>query len=151
MKALIQRVKEARVRVDGEVVGEINQGVLVFLGVEKTDQKGQAKALARRVSDFRLFSDQKKNSNLSVVDIGGEILVVSQFTLCAETDSGRRPSFTRAADPEKAKHLYELFLKEIALYSGLKVESGEFAKMMEVVLVNDGPATFLLEEEGGAC
>ncbi len=147
MKLLVQRVEKARVIIGEQTVGQIGQGLLVFLGIEEGDQEKQIEHLAKRLINLRIFPDQDKASNLSVIDVGGEILVVSQFTLCANTSSGHRPSFIKAADPVKAEELYLLFLEELRKTSKLKIESGRFGKMMKVDLINDGPATFILEEK----
>lgn len=146
MKILVQRVERASVSADERLINQIGRGLLVFLGVEKSDQKKQVSRLAKRLINLRIFPDQQKASNLSVFDVKGEILVISQFTLCADTSAGRRPSFIKAADPKKAEELYLLFLEELKMISGLKVKNGCFGKMMKVSLINDGPATFILEE-----
>lgn len=144
MKALIQRVRHASVDVDGERVGEIAAGLLVFLGVERGDDEAKCRRLAQRVLNYRVFADVAGKMNRSVVDVAGEVLVVSQFTLAADTGSGNRPSFTPAAPPEAGSALYELFAAEIALKIG-RVATGRFGSDMQVSLLNDGPVTFLLE------
>lgn len=143
MKALIQRVSEARVVVAGKVVGEIGQGLLVLLGVEKPDTEAEAKKLAQRVVGYRVFADDEDKMNLDVRDIQGSLLVVSQFTLAADTRKGRRPSFSSAALPEQALSLYQQFC-EHAAYADVHVQTGEFGANMQVHLVNDGPVTFEL-------
>lgn len=143
MIALIQRVKEARVEVNKDVVGQIGQGVLVLLGVEKGDDQAKAKRLCERVLNYRIFSDEVGKMNLSVKDIGGEILVVSQFTLVADTQKGNRPSFSKGASPEESNALYEYFKNQVK-NMGVTCESGRFAVDMQVHLVNDGPVTFSL-------
>jgi len=150
MKLIVQRVEEASVCVKERSIGQIGRGLLVFLGIEKGDQKKQVDRLAERLVNLRIFPDQQKASNLSVVDVGGEILVISQFTLCADTSAGRRPSFIKAADPKKAEELYLEFLEELKMISGLKIENGHFGEMMKVSLINDGPATFILEERSNS-
>ncbi|MCC5879969.1 MAG: D-tyrosyl-tRNA(Tyr) deacylase [Idiomarina sp.] len=143
MKALIQRVSEARVVVAGDVVGEIGQGLLVLLGVEKPDTEAEAKKLAQRVVGYRVFADDEDKMNLDVRDIQGSLLVVSQFTLAADTHKGRRPSFSSAALPEQALSLYQKFCDHAAL-ADVHVQTGEFGANMQVHLVNDGPVTFEL-------
>lgn len=143
MKALIQRVSEAKVVVAGETVGEIANGLLVLLGVEKNDTQHEAEKLAKRVLSYRVFADQDDKMNLDVQDTGGALLVVSQFTLAADTRKGRRPSFSSAAQPQQALHLYEVFCAQ-AIQAGVKVETGQFGAEMQVHLVNDGPVTFEL-------
>lgn len=143
MKALIQRVSEAKVVVAGETVGEIANGLLVLLGVEKNDTHHEAEKLAKRVLSYRVFADQDDKMNLDVQDTGGALLVVSQFTLAADTRKGRRPSFSSAAQPQQALDLYEVFCAQ-AIQAGVKVETGQFGAQMQVHLVNDGPVTFEL-------
>lgn len=146
MRALVQRVREARVLVDGQIVGQIKTGVVVFLGVRQTDGAPEADWLARKVLQLRIFPDSNGKMNLSVEDIRGELLVVSQFTLYGETRRGNRPSFTEAAAPDRAKELYEYFL-ELCKRSSLKIETGRFRARMSVELSNDGPVTLLCETE----
>ncbi|CUS47959.1 MAG: D-tyrosyl-tRNA(Tyr) deacylase Dtd [Idiomarinaceae bacterium HL-53] len=143
MIGLIQRVKEARVEVDHQIVGQINQGILVFLGVEKSDTDAQAIELARRIAGYRIFSDSDDKMNLDVKDIGGKILVVSQFTLAADTQKGRRPSFSSASSPASAQRLYHVFCDALRAHE-VAVATGQFAADMQVYLVNDGPVTFYL-------
>ena len=145
MKALIQRVKNASVSIDGEIYSSVGKGILVFLGVEKGDGIENAEKLAQKVLSLRIFEDKDGKMNFSIRDIAGEILVVSQFTLCGDCKKGTRPSFDAAAAPEIAVKLYEDFVN-ILKKSGLKVETGKFRAMMEVALVNDGPVTFMVEK-----
>lgn len=146
MKALVQRVRSASVRVDGKKVGDINRGLLVFLGVDARDSEAVAKKLAERVVDYRIFSDEQGKMNLSLPEVDGGMLVVSQFTLSADTRKGRRPSFSGAASPEQAERLYEYYV-ECSKQRIARVQTGIFAADMQVSLINDGPVTFLLETE----
>ncbi len=141
MQGLIQRVSQAQVVVDGKVVGEIGQGILLLLGVEKPDSEETADKLLHKVSNYRIFTDDNGKMNLSVKDIAGELLVVSQFTLAADTKKGMRPSFSSAGSPAQAEQLYDYFVQQ-AKASGLQVATGQFAADMKVSLVNDGPVTF---------
>lgn len=143
MQGLIQRVKHAKVEVGGQVTGHIEQGILLLLGVEKLDDKATADKLLHKVSNYRIFSDENDKMNLSLSDIEGELLVVSQFTLAADTKKGMRPSFSSAATPQQASELYEYFVSQ-AKDKGLKVATGQFAADMQVSLCNDGPVTFNL-------
>lgn len=145
MKALIQVVEEAEVSVEGDPVSSIDSGLLVFLGVKEGDGIKQVKALADQVLNLRILPDEEGNMNLSVRDVGGEIMVVSQFTLYGEVNSGRRPSFSRAGDYQEAEKLYREFVNRLESDAPSKVESGEFGSYMKVGLTNDGPITFLLE------
>ncbi len=145
MKALIQRVKKASVTIDGELYSEINAGLLVFLGVTKEDGKENSAKLAEKILKLRIFEDDNDKMNLSVEDIKGEILVVSQFTLCADCKKGTRPSFESAAAPEKAVELYEDFVSQLSS-AGAHVKTGKFRAMMEVSLINDGPVTIFAEK-----
>ena len=144
MIALIQRVKQASVTIEEEVVGEIQQGLLVFVGVEKEDDSTKAKRLVERVLSYRVFADEQDKMNLSVKDIQGSILWVSQFTLVADTKKGNRPGFSRGAAPEQGKELFEEVLS-FANQLHSSNASGRFAADMQVALVNDGPVTFWLE------
>ncbi|RCX33236.1 D-aminoacyl-tRNA deacylase [Thioalbus denitrificans] len=143
MIALLQRVSAARVVVAGETVGNIGAGLLVFLGVERGDTERQAERLLERVLGYRIFPDCNERMNLGLTDIGGDLLVVSQFTLAADTRKGMRPSFTPAADPATGERLYDHFCHRAGERHG-KVASGRFGADMKVQLVNDGPVTFLL-------
>jgi len=143
MIALIQRVSSASVTVDKQVIGEIAQGLLVFLAVQPDDTEAKAKRLAERVAGYRVFNDGNGKMNLNVKQIGGEILVVSQFTLAADTSSGMRPSFTSAAKPDFSDALYQYFCQQLR-EQGFNVPTGEFAADMKVQLLNDGPVTFTL-------
>lgn len=145
MKALIQRVKEASVTIDGELYSKIGHGILVFLGVEKSDTKENSDKLAQKISTLRIFEDENEKMNFSVKDVNGEILVVSQFTLCGDCKKGTRPSFDNAAAPDMANKLYEDFVNNIK-EAGIKVKTGKFRAMMDVSLVNDGPVTFMIEK-----
>lgn len=144
MKALIQRVSEARVRIDGAVVGEIGQGLLLLLGVERADDHARADRLLDKVLAYRVFADEQGKMNRSLTDIAGGLLVVSQFTLAADTRKGLRPGFSSAAAPEQAQSLYDYLLARAA-DRGVLVQSGRFAADMQVELINDGPVTFMLE------
>jgi len=144
VKALLQRVSAASVSVAGEVVGKIGRGLVVFVGVATGDTEKDARYLAQRTVNLRIFSDQAGKFNLSALDIHGELLVVSQFTLLADTKKGRRPSFTEAAPPAQAEQLFELFVDE-ARATGLKVETGRFQQYMQVEIHNDGPVTIMLD------
>ncbi len=144
MKALIQRVTEASVKVDGEVVGEIDKGLLVFLGVEKKDTEVAIEKMAHKLLGYRVFSDNDNKMNLSVSDIEGDILLISQFTLAAQTGKGMRPGFSDAAPPDMAKKYY-LKLEKMLKQRLERVETGIFAADMKVSLINDGPVTFMLE------
>ena len=143
MKLLIQRVLEASVDVNNKTVGKIGHGLLVFLGVEKGDEKTKADALANKLINLRIFEDEHGKMNLSVKDINGEILVISQFTLAADTSHGNRPGFSTAETPDKANEMYEYFIEILKkLYQ--KPQTGIFQAEMKVKLINDGPSTFLL-------
>ncbi|WP_027714020.1 D-aminoacyl-tRNA deacylase [Desulfuromonas sp. TF] len=144
MRAVLQRVSSARVVVEEESVGEIGPGLAVLLGVEEGDEENDALFLAEKTAGLRIFEDGEGKMNLSVTDTGGEILVVSQFTLLADCRQGRRPGFSRAAPPEKANALYEHYV-DLLRERGLRVETGTFQAMMEVSLVNRGPVTMLLD------
>ena len=144
MRIVLQRVKEASVTVAGKIVGQIGPGMLLLLGVGQGDSEQDVSFLADKVLQLRIFADTEDKMNLSIQDVKGEILVVSQFTLYGDCRRGRRPSFDGAAPPETARALYELFVRELKK-SGLKVEMGIFAARMDVKLTNDGPVTFILE------
>lgn len=145
MKALIQRVKRASVTIDGELYSAIGKGLLVFVGVEKADDKVNAEKLAEKILKLRIFEDENEKMNLSVTDVQGEILIVSQFTLCGDCKKGTRPSFDNSASLDKAVELYEYFVNCVKL-GGLSVQTGKFRAMMDVELINDGPVTFWLEK-----
>lgn len=147
MKALLQRVTGASVSVAGEVVGKIGRGLVVFVGVAHGDTEKDAQYLAQRMANLRLFSDEEGRFNLSALEIGGELLLVSQFTLLADTKKGRRPSFTDAAPPTQAEELFQLFVEQ-ARATGLKVETGRFQQYMQVEIHNDGPVTIMLDSQG---
>lgn len=144
MIALIQRVKQAKVEVAGDTISEIGQGILVLLGVEKNDDKVKAQKLSQKVMNYRIFSDQQGKMNLNVRQVEGELLVVSQFTLVADTQSGNRPSFSSAAPAELGEAMYQYFV-ECCQTSGINCQTGEFAADMQVSLLNDGPVTFQLQ------
>jgi len=144
MRAVIQRVKNARVEVSGRITGEIGKGLLIFLGVGDEDSEKDCEYLADKIANLRIFPDENDLMNLSSLDIGADMLVVSQFTLWGDCRKGRRPSFTKAARPERAKELYEFFIG-VLKKTGLKIASGEFQEMMDVHLINDGPVTILLD------
>jgi len=143
MIALIQRVTQAKVEVGGEVVGQIGKGLLVLLGVEKDDDRAKADKLAEKGLNYRVFSDENDKMNLNVQQVAGEVLVVSQFTLVADTQKGLRPSFSKGATPSLANELYEYFAQKCG--EKVKVECGRFAADMQVSLTNNGPVTFWLQ------
>lgn len=145
MKALIQRVKEASVTINSEVYSAISSGLLVFLGVEKGDSGENAEKLAQKLVSLRIFEDEQGKMNKSLMDIQGEMLVVSQFTLCGDCKKGTRPSFDKSAPPEIAEPLYETFVKKVKALN-VPVKTGKFRAMMEVKLINDGPVTFMVEK-----
>lgn len=144
MKVLLQRVSRASVSVSGRITGEIGPGLLALTGFGKSDTEEDLKWMSRKITDLRIFSDSNSNMNLSVNDIAGDILIVSQFTLHANSRKGRRPSFMNAALPERAEFLYNLFI-EIVSHSGLSIKSGKFGAMMKVSLVNEGPVTIMID------
>src|SRR5262252_2900466 len=146
MRAVVQRVARCRVTVEGKTVGEIGHGLLVLLGVGKTDNEAAADYLAEKVLGLRIFEDAEGKMNISVQDSGGAMLVVSQFTLYGDVRRGKRPSFDAAARPEEAKHFYEYFVERIRA-AGLRCETGIFQAMMDVELVNAGPVTILADSE----
>jgi len=144
VKALLQRVTGASVSVGGEVVGRIGQGLVVFVGVANGDTEKDADYLVQRTVNLRIFADEEGKFNLSALEIKGELLVISQFTLLADTRKGRRPSFTEAAPPAQAEELFDYFVEQAGT-SGLKVETGQFQQYMQVEIHNDGPVTILLD------
>ncbi|MBS1516497.1 MAG: D-tyrosyl-tRNA(Tyr) deacylase [Bacteroidetes bacterium] len=148
MIAAVQRVLNADVKIDGKVYSSIGKGLLVLLGIKKGDTENEADYIAKKLTDLRIFNDENEKMNLSIKDIQGEIMLISQFTLCADTKkSGNRPSFSDAEDPERAEFLYEKTKSElINLYSPEKIKCGVFAAMMEISLVNSGPVTILIEK-----
>lgn len=148
MRAILQRVSRAEVRAGGQILGKIRRGFVVLLGVAQGDTETDAARLADRILGIRVFADAAGKMNCALGTVGGELLVVSQFTLLADTDSGRRPSFTRAAAPDEARRLYEHFLS-LVRKDNIKVETGEFGVTMEVELVNDGPVTIILDSRPG--
>ena len=145
MRLLIQRVKNADVKVDNKIVGEINKGFLVLCGVTHTDTKETADYLIKKLINLRVFEDENEKMNLSIKQVDGELLIVSQFTLYADTSHGNRPSFVNAAKPEMANELYEYFCKKCES-EGIKVQKGIFGADMKVNLLNDGPVTIMLEK-----
>lgn len=146
MKAVIQRVQYANVKVEGNSIGEIQKGFLVLLGITHTDTEEDVHWLANKIKDLRVFEDEKGKMDLSLEEVKGEVLIVSQFTLYGNCKKGRRPAFVEAAKPEVAIPLYEMFLKTFASF-GIKTEAGEFGADMKVELLNDGPMTFIIESK----
>lgn len=144
MKALIQRVKQAQVEVQGETIGEIDQGILALIGVEKSDTQESADKLLQKIISYRIFSDKNDKMNLSLENIEGSLLLVSQFTLVANTQKGLRPSFSSAGSPELSQDLYNYMIQQ-ATKTGLNIQTGRFAADMQVTLINDGPVTFNLK------
>ena len=145
MKLVVQRVKNANVVVDGEIVGKIGKGFLVLCGITHSDTEKEADYLAKKVCNLRVFEDENGKMNLGLKDVGGELLVVSQFTLYGDTTGGNRPSFVEAARPDEANELYEYFMEKCMGY-GINVEHGVFGAHMEVSLLNDGPVTIVMEK-----
>lgn len=147
MRAVIQRVKESTVSVDGEIKGAVGKGYNILLGVMQGDTEAQADLLAAKVSKLRVFEDENGKMNKSVLDVGGEILVISQFTLCADIKKGNRPSFTDSAAPDEANRLYEYFCNRLRDEGVSKVETGVFAADMLVKIENDGPVTMIMDTD----
>ena len=146
MKLVVQRVKYASVAVDGEIVGKINQGLMILIGAKKGDTEKDVEYCVDKAINLRIFTDENDKMNLSVKDINGELLLISQFTLYGDTSHGRRPSFTEAEEPIHANELYEFFIEK-SKESGLKVEKGIFGADMKVELLNDGPVTLIIESK----
>lgn len=144
MKVLIQRVKRASVTIEKSLYSSIKEGILAFVGIEKGDSSEQVAKLADKISKLRIFEDESEKMNRSILDVGGEMLIVSQFTLCGDCKKGTRPSFDKSAPPEIANTLYEEFISKIK-DKGINVGTGKFGAMMDVELINDGPVTFMLE------
>jgi len=144
MRAVIQRVKSASVTVENEMVGKISKGLLVFLGIAKADKTDDAEYLADKIVNLRIFEDDNRKMNRSLLDIGGEMLVVSQFTLLGDCKKGRRPSFVQAAPPDHATGLYQIFLEQVRRKDVI-VKTGQFQAMMDVSLINDGPVTLIVD------
>ena len=147
MKVVLQRVSDAQVEVDNQIVGKINNGLLLLVGIDELDDTTDADWLIKKIIDLRIFSDEEGKMNRSVKDISGEILCISQFTLLADYKKGNRPSYIKAAKPDKAILLFDYFKTEIKKYSELKVESGIFGADMKVSLLNDGPVTIVLDSK----
>lgn len=146
MKIVVQRVSQAEVKVDSKTVGKIGQGYMLLIGVQEDDDENDAEWLAKKILNLRIFGDEAGKMNLNIIDLSGEILCVSQFTLIADYRKGNRPGFTGAAAPEKATALFE-YLKKILAESGLKIESGIFGADMKVSLINDGPVTIIMDSK----
>lgn len=144
MKILIQRVKEASVTINKELYSSINSGILALVGIEKGDSFETVSKLAKKIVNLRIFPDENDKMNHSLLDINGEMLIVSQFTLCGDCKKGTRPSFDKSAAPDIAKQLYEQFIQEVSSYD-IKIGTGVFGAMMDVKLINDGPVTFMIE------
>jgi len=147
MKAVLQRVINSSVAIEGEVKGSINQGFMILLGVVKGDTKEDADKLVKKIPNLRVFEDENGKMNLSCLDVNGEILVISQFTLCADCSHGRRPSFINSAPPDEANALYEYFTEELRKSGISRVETGVFGADMKVSLINDGPVTIILDSK----
>ncbi|MCX7845223.1 MAG: D-aminoacyl-tRNA deacylase [Dictyoglomaceae bacterium] len=146
MKCVVQRVKYAKVKVNSNIIGSIGEGMLIFLGIDKNDEEQDIYLMAEKIRNLRIFNDENHQMNLSLKDINGEILVVSQFTLLGDYRRGRRPSFSDSADPEKARDFYNKFINYL-VEKGERVATGIFQAYMEVELVNDGPVTFIIDSE----
>ena len=146
MIAVIQRCSQGKVTVSDKIVGAISHGLVILLGVHKNDTENDAKFLVNKICELRIFNDENDKMNLSIKDVNGSALVISQFTLCGDTKKGRRPSFIKAAPPDDGNRLYEYFMSEMKK-GGVPIESGEFGAMMNVELVNNGPVTFVLNSK----
>ena len=146
MIAVIQRCSQGNVTVSDKIVGAISHGLVILLGVHKNDTENDAKFLVNKICELRIFNDENDKMNLSIKDVNGSALVISQFTLCGDTKKGRRPSFIKAAPPDDGNRLYEYFMSEMKK-GGVPIESGEFGAMMNVELVNNGPVTFVLNSK----
>ncbi|MCK9244686.1 MAG: D-aminoacyl-tRNA deacylase [Candidatus Marinimicrobia bacterium] len=146
MIAVIQRVKEAHVSVEGQIVGRVAQGLVILLGVFKNDSEQDTAFLADKIAGLRIFGDAQQKMNLSIKDVDGAALVISQFTLCGDWRKGRRPGFSAAADPQTGRRLYEKFVADLQT-AGIPSEQGIFGAMMDVSLINDGPVTFVLDSQ----
>tara|TARA_B100000795_G_C22546007_1_gene340628 strand:+ start:192 stop:629 length:438 start_codon:yes stop_codon:yes gene_type:complete len=144
MIAVLQRCTKAKVTINNKITGQIKLGMVILIGIQKKDLLEQADTLVDKILTFRIFNDTNQKMNLSIKDINGSILVISQFTLCADTNKGRRPNFLEAAKPENAKSLYQYFINRL-IENNIHVESGNFGEEMQVELINNGPATFILE------
>ncbi len=144
MKIVLQRVKQASVKVKGKIVGKIDRGLCLLVGVKKGDSEQEAQYLAKKIVELRIFADKKGKMNLSLLDVQGEVLAVSQFTLAGSLRKGRRPSFDQAEEPARAESLFNYFV-QLLRERGIRVETGIFGALMEVNLINDGPVTFILE------
>jgi D-tyrosyl-tRNA(Tyr) deacylase len=147
MRAVVQRVKRAEVRVEGSITGKIEKGILVFLGVGEDDEVKDLEYTADKIMNLRIFEDNDDKMNLSVLDVGGKVLVVSQFTLYGDCRKGNRPSYSKAAKPQKAKDYYERFIEYLNNKYNIKVETGVFQASMEVDFINDGPVTLMLDSK----
>ena len=147
MRVVLQRVSSASVTIAGRVTGRIDRGLLLFVGIEAADTAADGEWLAQKIVKLRIFADEQEQMNKSVADVGGGILLISQFTLHASTQKGTRPSFNRAAKPEHARPLYEQFIAQLSAALGRTVATGEFGAMMDVALVNDGPVTLLIDSK----
>ena len=145
MRVVIQRVTKASVSINNKIKSSIGNGLLVLIGIEEADNETDLEWLCNKIVQLRIFNDENKVMNLSVMDVGGEILAVSQFTLHAKTKKGNRPSYIRSANPEKAIPLYNMFLKRLSELMGNEVGSGEFGAMMQIELINDGPVTIIID------
>jgi len=146
MRAVVQRVQQATVKVDDQITGQINRGLLIYLGIAKGDQQRDVETIAKKIIDLRIFPDENDKMNLSVRDVQGRILLVSQFTLMGDCRKGRRPSFDQSGEPDLAKRLYEKTITDLR-GQGVDIETGVFAAHMEVSSINDGPVTFLLDSK----
>ena len=146
MRAIVQRVKSANVQIEGQLIAEIESGLLIFLGISIDDQQSDIDYLIKKIANLRIFRDDDLRMNKSLLDVGGQALVVSQFTLYGDCRKGRRPNFSQAAKPEKARQLYEVFVNQL-LQLGVDVKTGVFQATMEVELTNDGPITILLDSK----
>ena len=144
MKVLIQRVKNASVTIEGKLYSSIGAGILALIGIEKGDTIESVQKAAKKITGLRVFPDNEGKMNRSLIDTNGEMLIVSQFTLCGDCKKGTRPSFDKSAEPKIANELYEKFIEEVSGY-GIKTEHGQFGAMMDVALVNDGPVTFMID------